>query len=67
MAVAAGSLVARDTELAVLDRMLERAAKGKAAIVAVVGEPGIGKTRLLAELASRVPAPQTDDRGNDSC
>lgn len=52
MAVVAGSLVARDTELAVLDRMLDRAAKGKAAIVAVVGEPGIGKTRLLAELAS---------------
>lgn len=52
MTVAAGSLVARDTELAVLDRMLDRVAQRKAAIVAVVGEPGIGKTRLLAELAA---------------
>lgn len=39
----------RDMELAALGDALDRAASGHLAIVAVEGEAGIGKTRLLAE------------------
>jgi predicted ATPase len=48
-------LVGRSTELAVLDAALE-AARGRFVAVAVVGEPGIGKTRLLTELRARADA-----------
>src|SRR5689334_4219119 len=48
-----GTLVGRAAELRALDRLLDDAAAGRAGAVAVVGEPGIGKTRLLAELSAR--------------
>jgi class 3 adenylate cyclase/tetratricopeptide (TPR) repeat protein len=41
--------VGRESELAELRRAAERAAAGHGQIVAVVGEPGIGKSRLVAE------------------
>jgi DNA-binding CsgD family transcriptional regulator len=46
-------MVGRDVEL---DRLLERltkAAAGRGGVVLIAGEPGIGKTRLLAELSER--------------
>ncbi len=42
-------LVGRDWELATLAAMLDRSATGRGSVVAVVGPPGIGKTRLTAE------------------
>ena len=45
------ALVGRGDELAALDRLL--AAAGGSRAVAVTGDPGIGKTRLLAELRRR--------------
>jgi len=45
------SLVGRASELAVLRDALDRRARGAVA-VAVSGDPGIGKTRLLGELAA---------------
>jgi len=45
------SLVGRLPELAVLRAALDRRADGPA-VVAIRGEPGIGKTRLLGELAA---------------
>jgi len=45
--------VARDRELAVLGDALERAADGRAGVAFVTGEPGSGKTALLAEFARR--------------
>jgi len=49
-------LVGRDGELAELDRGLERLGAGKPWFVQIVGEPGIGKSRLLQELARRARA-----------
>ena len=46
-------LVGRQPELAALLERLEAAGQGQGEIVLVAGEPGIGKTRLLAELADR--------------
>jgi AAA ATPase domain/Adenylate and Guanylate cyclase catalytic domain len=41
--------VGRDPELAALHRTLERAEAGHGQVVAVVGEPGVGKSRLVYE------------------
>ena len=47
-------LVARDHDLARLTRALDDAWWGHGASVAIVGEAGIGKTRLVEELADRM-------------
>ncbi len=47
---ARGPLVARDFELTVLERSMDGLLEGRGAVVSVVGEPGIGKTRLVAEV-----------------
>src|SRR5437868_811835 len=46
-------LVGRDHELAVLELMLAGLADGRAGAACVCGEPGIGKSALLAELLGR--------------
>jgi ATP/maltotriose-dependent transcriptional regulator MalT len=51
MTRAATPLVGRDRELAVLERLVERTAGGSPGLAVIWGEPGIGKTSLLAELA----------------
>ena len=53
MRVATAPLVGRAEELALLDGALAELARGEWKAVELVGEPGIGKTRLLAELATR--------------
>ncbi len=50
------TLVGRDTELGCLDAAWRRAMEGAAQVVLVTGEAGIGKSRLIAELARRVAA-----------
>lgn len=50
---AAARLVGRRDELALLDDAWARAAAGPAGMVVVRGESGLGKTRLVAELAGR--------------
>ena len=50
------ALVGRASEVAELDRELDRVGTGEPWFVQLAGEPGIGKTRLLAEL--RRPAEQ---------
>jgi tetratricopeptide (TPR) repeat protein len=46
--------VGRDTELAVLHTRLAWAERGQGQVVGVLGEPGIGKSRLLAEFRHRI-------------
>jgi DNA-binding CsgD family transcriptional regulator/tetratricopeptide (TPR) repeat protein len=47
------AFIGRARELARLLELLERAASGHPAVALVAGEAGVGKTRLLAELAAR--------------
>jgi DNA-binding CsgD family transcriptional regulator len=58
MTETAQPVVGRDGEVAVLERMLDEACAGSSRFVVLSGEPGIGKTFLLAHLAR-----QADERG----
>jgi ATP/maltotriose-dependent transcriptional regulator MalT len=49
-------LVGRAAELDSFDLLLDELEGGRACALQLVGEPGIGKTRLLAELAARADA-----------
>ena len=51
--MSAPALVGRDRELAALDDLIARAAMRERAVAVITGEPGIGKSRLLHELARR--------------
>jgi alpha-D-ribose 1-methylphosphonate 5-triphosphate synthase subunit PhnL len=46
-------LLGRDRELGELDRTLDEARRGRSSVLALVGEPGIGKSSLLDILAAR--------------
>ena len=50
------SLVGRESELAFLLQQMVRAGQGEGSVALVAGELGIGKTRLLAELAAQARA-----------
>ena len=56
MAVLAEHLVGRAEELGELDRALAELDQGRSAAVELVGEPGVGKSRLIAELIDRADA-----------
>jgi tetratricopeptide (TPR) repeat protein len=47
-------LVGRDEEIAMLMRRWERARQGEGQLVVIVGEPGIGKSRLIQEFHARL-------------
>jgi tetratricopeptide (TPR) repeat protein len=53
---AAVSIFGRTTELGLLDATWRAATRGSGRVLVVTGEPGIGKTTLLDELARRVGA-----------
>ena len=56
MALLGEHLVGRAETCGVLDDALAELDRGRAAALELMGEPGIGKTRLLAELAARADA-----------
>jgi len=49
-------LVGRDGEIGMLMRRWERARQGDGQLVMIVGEPGLGKSRLIEEFHSRLAA-----------
>ena len=49
-----GTMVGRQPELARLRALWEEAASGRTRLIVLAGEPGVGKTRLAAELADIV-------------
>jgi tetratricopeptide (TPR) repeat protein len=51
--IARGRLVGRERELADAAALWQRAVAGKGGVLLVSGEPGIGKTRLVQEIATR--------------
>jgi len=56
VAYVAEHLVGRAAELSAVDGLLADTAGGAGTALLLAGEPGIGKTRLLAELAARADA-----------
>jgi hypothetical protein len=46
-------LVGRDEEIAMLMRRWERARQGEGQLVLIIGEPGLGKSRLVEEFHAR--------------
>src|SRR5262245_226117 len=56
MALLAEPLVGRADELGSLDQVLSELDRGRAGAIELAGEPGIGKTRLLRELAHHAEA-----------
>jgi predicted ATPase len=58
MAPAGEYLVGRTDELGLIGAALDALSDGRPAVLELVGEPGIGKTRLLGEIARRA-----DERG----
>ncbi len=55
-AVLAEHLVGRAGELGSIDEVLAELGRGRPGVLELAGEPGIGKTRLLRELATRAEA-----------
>jgi tetratricopeptide (TPR) repeat protein len=55
-AVLAEHLVGRAGELGSIDEVLAELGRGRPGVIELAGEPGIGKTRLLRELAARAEA-----------
>jgi class 3 adenylate cyclase len=53
---AESSLVGRRWEMSAVEGLLERAIDGHGAVVAVVGPPGIGKSRLVREVSAMAAA-----------
>ena len=53
---AESNLVGRGWEMAAVEGLLERAIDGHGAVVGVVGSPGIGKSRLVREVAAMAAA-----------
>ena len=54
--VAAATIVGREVELATIDALLTRTAGGEPSTLLITGDAGVGKTRLVDELASRARA-----------
>jgi class 3 adenylate cyclase len=58
--LAESNLVGRQWEMAAVEGQLQRAVDGHGAVVALVGSPGIGKSRLVREIAAIAAARGVD-------
>ena len=52
------SFIGRDREMESLSELWDRARSGEGQLVSIVGEPGVGKSRLIAEFVSRAAGEQ---------
>ena len=52
-------MVGRQSELEAMTSMASKASEGSGQVVAVVGEPGVGKSRLISELSGGVQKPNS--------
>src|SRR5438128_213591 len=50
------AMLGRGAEMATLERLLARAREGRGQVVTLVGEPGVGKSRLVWELTRKAAA-----------
>src|SRR6516165_4772224 len=57
---AESALVGRRWEMAAVEALLQRAIEGHGSVVTVVGSPGIGKSRLVREVAAMAAARGVD-------
>lgn len=48
-------MVGRDAEIALFNQLIERLQEGKGAVTAVIGEAGLGKSRLVSEIYQTIP------------
>ena len=55
---AESNLVGRRWEMSAVEGLLDRAIDGHGAVVGVVGSPGIGKSRLVREVAAMARSPR---------
>ena len=53
-------LVGRDAEFAAVNGCIERLLNGQGGVVSIIGEAGLGKSRLMAELRSQVLGPTSE-------
>jgi class 3 adenylate cyclase len=60
-------LVGREEEIAILMRRWERARQGDGQLVLIVGEPGIGKSRLIEEFHARLRDTGSNGVARSSC
>ena len=51
----AGALVGRDSEMALLTRLIKEVARGRGGSVLIEGEPGIGKSALVRAAVAEAP------------
>jgi hypothetical protein len=58
--------VGRKRELEAMRRALELAKQGQGQVVAVIGEPGVGKSRLVSEFKARAQYPWTSELSDRS-
>ncbi len=59
-------LVGRVTELTALGQLTTALQAGRGGVAVVIGEPGLGKTRLIAEWRSQTPKPQAQPPNRQS-
>ncbi len=60
-------LVGRDTEMALLDAVARRVMRERSPhLITIIGVPGVGKTRLARDFASRISTPATPASSRDS-
>ena len=56
-------MIGRDVELGDLTTALQRVQRGRPELVTVIGEAGVGKSRLVAEFLAQLPSPHRVLRG----